>query len=404
MPIPSIELARRDASTKALRIFVSAGEASGDALGASLMRALKARRDGLSFYGMGGREMVAEGLTKHRDASEVAVVGLVEVIRHLPRLFRLKAELASIAIEGKPDVAVLIDVPDFNVRLAGVLRRAGIPVVFYVGPSVWAWRRGRVNAFKRVIDRLLVLFPFETPVWTEAGVDAICVGHPLVDQVRPIDHSDQGASKSKTIALLPGSRKSELDRLLAVMLDAAQRLAEEGAADSFVLPVAPTLDASQLADRIVSHPIGPRVQLITGDAEARRAAIADVRLAIVASGTASLETALMGLPQIIVYRVNALTFWLAKMMTKLRHLGLPNIIAGREVAPELLQGRLTAENLAAQAKVLLADGAERQRALEGAREIRAKLGDQGAAERAAEAVLTLVEPPATLDRPKIDPV
>jgi lipid-A-disaccharide synthase len=304
----------------------------------------------------------------------------------LPRLFRLKAELAAIAIDGRPDVAVLIDVPDFNVRLARVLRRARIPIVFYVGPSVWAWRRGRVKTFKRVIDRLLVLFPFELPVWSEAGVDAICVGHPLVDQIHPIPDPDRGASISKTIALLPGSRRSEVDRLLPVMLDAAQRLADH----DFVLPVAPTLDGGELASRISAHPAGARIRLVTGDAETRRASTANARLAIVASGTATLETALLGLPQIIVYRVNALTFWIAKMMTKLRHLGLPNIIAGREIAPELLQDELTAENLASRAKLLLQDGEERRSAIEGAREIRAKLGGIGAAERAADAVLELI--------------
>jgi lipid-A-disaccharide synthase len=388
VPLPQVEHARRDAGAAPLKIFVSAGEASGDALGASLIRALKTKREGLSFFGMGGRDMVAEGFIQHRDASEVGVVGLVEVIRHLPRLFRLKAELASIAIEAKPDVAVLIDVPDFNVRLAKVLRRAGIPVVFYVGPSVWAWRRGRARSFARVIDRLLVLFPFETAVWNEVGVDTVCVGHPLVDQVRPIEDPDRGGSHPKTIALLPGSRRSELDRLLPVMLDAAAELASD--VDDFVLPAAPTVDVESLRTRIDAHPIGARVRIVLGSADERRHAIAGARLAIVASGTATLETALLGLPQIIVYRVNPLTFWIAKMMTKLRHLGLPNIIAGREIAPELLQGKLTVESLVAQARVLLAEGDARARAIAATRELRTRLGDGGAAERAAEAVLSLI--------------
>jgi lipid-A-disaccharide synthase len=233
VPLSAVEHARRDAGAATLKIFVSAGEASGDALGASLMRELKSRRERIEFFGMGGPSMVAEGLLQHRDASEVAVVGLVEVIRHLPRLFRLKDELAAIARQGKPDLAVLIDVPDFNLRLARSLKRDGIPVVFYVGPSVWAWRRGRVHAFRRAIDRLLVLFPFETSVWKEAGVDAICVGHPLLDQVTPVS----GTIDPKTIALLPGSRRSELERLLPVMLDAAAKLFFDGAAERFLLPV-----------------------------------------------------------------------------------------------------------------------------------------------------------------------
>jgi lipid-A-disaccharide synthase len=389
--VPEIEHARRDPSSQALKIFVSAGEASGDALGASLMRELKKLREGIEFFGMGGPGMEAEGLIKHRDASEVAVVGLVEVIRHLPRLFRLKDALAAIAREGKPDLAVLIDVPDFNLRLARALKAAGIPVVLYVGPSVWAWRRGRVNAFRRAIDRLLVLFPFEVPVWSEAKVDAVCVGHPLLDEVDPIADPDRGASRSKSIALLPGSRRSEIDRLLPVMLDAAARLFFDGAAERFVLPVAPTIDANALRARLASHAIGRRVELIEGDGDSRRRSIASVRMAIVASGTATLETALLGLPQIIVYRFNALTFWIGKHMTKLRHLGLPNIIAGREVAPELLQGKLTAPALAARARALMRDSEDRSKAIEGAVEVRSKLGEQGAALRAARAVLELLE-------------
>lgn len=365
-----------------MKIFISAGEASGDALGASLMRALKAKRDDLQFFGMGGPQMEAEGFDKSRDAGEVAVVGLVEVIKHLPRLFRLKAELAATAIAAKPQVAVLIDVPDFNVRLARVLRRAEIPVVFYVGPSVWAWRRGRVKSFAKVIDRLLVLFPFETPIWTEAGVDALCVGHPLIDQVAPAEDGE-----SRTVALLPGSRRSEIERLLGVMLGAAARLKEEGLADDFVLPAAPTLDPDMLRARIEES--GVPVRIVQGEANVRRAAVASSRLALVASGTATLETALLGRPQVIVYRFNRLTFWIGRLMTKLQHIGLPNIIAGREVAPELLQDDLTVDNLVEKARALL-EGPERAAALSATEEVRRRLGDHGAADRAAAAVLELL--------------
>ncbi len=390
MPLPSSEHARRDAGPASLKIFISAGEASGDALGASLIRALRPRTGEIDLFGMGGAAMEAEGFRKLKDAGEVGVVGLVEVIRHLPRLFRLKAELAAIALEAKPDLAVLIDVPDFNLRLAQVLRRAGIPVVFYVGPSVWAWRRGRVRTFRNAIDRLLVLFPFETRVWSEAGVDAICVGHPLLDQVPPIEEDLSGGPASKTIALLPGSRRSEIDRHLPVMLDAAAQLAARGLLDGCVLPIAPGVDVASLRARIAAHPFGARIRTIEGDAAARRHAVAVSRLAIVASGTATLETALLGRPQIIVYRVHAITFWIAKWMTKLRHLGLPNIIAGRQVAPELLQDDLTPENLAAQAEVLLVEGEARDRAIAATREVRALLGEAGAAERAAAAVMEVL--------------
>jgi lipid-A-disaccharide synthase len=369
-----------------LKIFISAGEASGDALGASLIQALRSRAPELEPFGMGGPAMRALGFDAVRDASEVSVVGLVEVLRHLFRLFRLKNDLARIALERRPSVAVLIDVPDFNLRLAKALRRSGIPIVFYVGPSVWAWRPGRVHAFRRVLDRLLVLFPFEIPPWAAAGVDVVCVGHPLIDQV---EASPDVASK--VIALLPGSRRSEIDRLLPIMLGAAERLATDGVAERFVVPVAPTLDAASLAARVAAHPIGARVEVVEGDADRRRSAVASARIALVASGTATLETALIGRPQVIVYLFNRLTFFIGRRMTKLSWIGLPNIILGRAAVPELLQEHVTVENVVARAKELMADGPARDRASEAARMIRAKLGDRGAADRAAAAVLELLE-------------
>jgi len=368
-----------------MKVFISAGEASGDALGAHLIDAMARKEPELYCAGMGGPMMRARGFEAHRDANEVGVVGLIEILRHLPRLFRLVDALAARAIEMKPDVAVLIDVPDFNIRLAKRLRAAGIKVVFYVGPSVWAWRPGRAKRYARSIDRLLVLFPFELPVWQASGVDVVLVGHPLIDEL-PAPLAVE--AEPRTVALLPGSRNGEIERHLDTMLEVAARLRASGVADRFVLPVAPSLDASQLAARVDRSAAKDSVELVlSADGAARRASIARARLALVASGTATLETALVGRPQVIVYRVSWLTWHLIRPFVRVAFLGIVNLIAGREIAPELLQADFRAAKLEAAARRLLMDEAAYREALAGLDLVRAGLGHGGAAERAAAAVL-----------------
>lgn len=374
-----------------MRVFISAGEASGDALGAALLEALQKRVPNIEAFGMGGPRMKALGFTAHRDAREVGVVGLVEVLRHLPRLFRLKDELADLAIASQPDVAVLIDVPDFNIRVAKRLKKAGIPVVFYVAPSAWAWRPSRVHSYKKHIDRLLVLFPFELPVWERAGVDVICVGHPLIDEIPAL--AVEPDLSTRTVALLPGSRRGEVDRHLGTLLLAAKELLARGLAERFVIPVAPTLDRADLESRIDEAELKGKVDLVEGtggDPEPRRKAVAASSMALVASGTATLETALIGRPQVIFYKVSALSWFIMRKLTKITHLGLPNIIAGREVARELLQKDFTVAALVEAAARVLSDRTVREESRRDYGAIREKLGDYGAAERAADAVLSLV--------------
>ena len=364
-----------------MRVFISAGEASGDALGAHLIDALKARVPDLQACGMGGPQMVERGFTAFRDANSIGVVGLVEVLRHLPRLFRLRDELADYAIAQKPDVAVLIDVPDFNIRLAKKLKAAGVTVVFYVGPSVWAWRSGRAKRYARYIDRLLVLFPFEVPIWQAAGVDVVCVGHPLLDEI-PIASPPVA---SRTIALLPGSRAGEIARHLDTLLAAAAKLRERGVADRFVLPLAPSVPIDPIQAAVEASDARGSVELVIGT-EPRRAAIASSCLALVASGTATLETALIGRPQIVIYRVSWLTWWLMKPFVKVAFLGLVNLIAGREIAPELLQRAFSPGRVADEAARLLQSPGD---AMAGLAEVRSNLGDTGVADRAAAGVLSL---------------
>lgn len=371
-----------------MRVFISAGEASGDALGAALVRELKARDPSLVAYGMGGSRMAAEGFEVVKSSDELNVMGLVEVLRHLPRLFKLLDQLTLAALAGQPDVAVLIDVPDFNIRLARRLTKRGVPVAGYVGPSVWAWRAGRVKRFKRWMTRMLVLFPFELDVWRSAGMDVECVGHPLLDEVAATSIE---SANPRVVALLPGSRDGEIRRHLDVMLETAKRLADDGLVDRFVLPVAPTLDMNVMKAHVERHGLSDRVALIEADGRRRRAAIAESLVALVASGTATLETALVGRPQVIFYRVNWLSFAIGRLLMTVKHFGLPNIIAGRQIAPELLQGEMSVDRLYAETKRLLEDDAARADAMRGIDEVRARLGAAGAAERAADAVLALAQ-------------
>jgi lipid-A-disaccharide synthase len=368
-----------------------AGEASGDALGSRLIEALRSRGAALSCFGMGGARMAALGFESWRDAAELGVVGFLEVLLELPRLFRLLDELAERAIALQPDLAVLIDMPDFNLRLARRLRAAGIPVVYYVAPTVWAWRAGRVRSFRPEIRRMLTLFPFETEIWQRGGVETTFVGHPLLDEV-PVA-APASLAEPKTVALLPGSRRSELRHHLPVMLGAAQRLFEEGLAERFLLPVAPTLDPNTVQRTVADSRVASAVELVVdrdGQGDGRRAAIARSALALVSSGTATLETALLGRPQVIVYRTSWTSWLIGRLLIRrIRFLGLPNLIAGRAIAPELLQGQLTEPRLFAAARRLLTDERARTEAVAGLAELRARLGPSGASARAAAAVLEI---------------
>jgi lipid-A-disaccharide synthase len=375
-----------------LRIFISAGEASGDALGASLLFELRKRVPDVEAFGMGGPRMEALGFRAIESSNAIAVVGFAEVVRHVPRLLRLNRRLASACLRERPDVAVLIDVPDFNLRLARKLKRAGVPVAFYVGPSVWAWRGWRVRSFRRAVDRMLVLFPFEVDVWRNAGVDVAWVGHPLLDEIPEPAAAD--LAEAKTVALLPGSRPTEIVRHLGPMLEAASLLQSRGAADRFVLPVAPGLDPRFIGIASDAYALDPRpqIEIVTqsaGDPMPRRRAIARAAVAIVASGTATLETAFLGRPQVVVYRVSGLTYAVARLLARVKHLSLVNLIAGRPVVTELLQGALTATALAEAAERLLRHEPTRAAVLEGYAEIRARIGAPGASARAAGAVLSL---------------
>ncbi|WP_026854084.1 lipid-A-disaccharide synthase [Geothrix fermentans] len=372
-------------------LLVIAGEDSGDLHGAELLRELKARRPDLRLVGVGGPRMSPFLDRKLADVKDLAVVGFVEVLKHLPRLNRLfKAILAAAAEEGIAG-ALLIDYPGFNLRLAKALRKQ-LPAVSlhqYVCPQVWAWKKGRIPTLGTLLDTLYCLFDFEPELFRGYPVDARFVGHPLVEVVKP--ECDRAAFFAETgldparplVALLPGSRTGEIERLLPPMAELARRWRAARPEVQWVLPVAPTLDPAFVRAHAGDAPI-------TLVQDRPYAARAHADAALVASGTATLETALLGTPFAIVYKLNALTYELAKRVVKVPHFGLANVVARREVAPELLQGDVNPERLGVElARLLEPETARRIRAELG--EVRGHLGEPGAAGRVAEDLLRKLE-------------
>ena len=380
-------------------ILISAGEASGEMYGAQLIEALRRRAPSLEFFGVGGDRMRAAGCETVVDAKDLAVVGITEILSHLPKILRLYKNLIREADRRKPDLAIVIDSPAFNWRVARQMKRRGIPTVYYVAPQFWAWRQGRVRLLRDYIDKALVIFPFEEKFYRDRGVDATFVGHPLAELAPPDTPREQfairyGLDTHKTwIALLPGSRRKEFRLNLPSIIEAVLQLGEEF---QFVLPVASTLDFQWVHDQIFKSAHAPRNRLpfvaLTKDA---LNSLHHSRAGIVASGTATVEAALMNTPFVMVYRVSPLTYLLGKPRVKVPRFAMVNLIAGKEVVPELVQDNFTAENVVSCLKKILPDGSERNRMLAGLADVRAMLkGTQSpeiarhAADRAAQIILT----------------
>jgi lipid-A-disaccharide synthase len=372
-------------------IFISAGEASGEVYGAQLIEAFHRWPTGeTKFFGLGGERMRAAGCEIVVDSKEVAVVGLAEVVKHLPGIYGKFHQLLREVDRRKPDIAVLIDFPDFNFRLARELHKRGIPVVYFVSPQLWAWRKGRIAQVQRYVSKMLVIFPFEEKFYRDHGVNAEYVGHPLADIPMPTPDRQQYAaehglaSNKQWIALLPGSRKQEIERHLPTMLEACARL---GSGFEFILPVASTLDPAWVQSKLGRS----NVHLVR-DAST---ALALSRAAVVASGTATVEAALVGNPFVVVYRVSPLTWSLGRRLVSLDNFAMVNLIAGKTIVPELIQGDFTAARVASNIKELAAEGPARSKMISDLAEVRLKLhpssATQTAADRAANAVLALLD-------------
>jgi lipid-A-disaccharide synthase len=373
-----------------MRFLISAGEASGENYGAGLIEGLRRRVPDAQFFGVGGQRMRELGFDAVVDAHAISVVGLAEVISHLPMIRREFNKLVREAAARKPDAAILIDFPDFNLRLARELHKLQIPVIYYVSPQLWAWRQGRIRQVREYVRKMLVIFPFEEEFYRTRGVDAEYVGHPLADAAPPAITREQFASANnldpaKTwIALLPGSRRKEVLLNLPGVLESAANLRSVN--DEFILPVASSLEFDWMRSLLRSGTVPVR---LVRDA---RATLFHSRAGIVASGTATVEAALIGTPFVMIYRVTPLTYALGRRLVKLPHFAMVNLIAGREIVPEFVQHEFIPDNVAAKVRELINDGPSRERMLPALAEVREKLHPPSAglaSDRAAEAVLAV---------------
>ena len=373
------------------RIMIVAGEASGDLHGSNLVKEVLRNNPDLSFSGIGGPKMRDAGVTILADASKMAVVGLVEVISHATVIYRAFSTLKRIIRTDPPDLLILIDYPDFNLFLAKVAKRAGVRVLYYISPQIWAWRIGRVKKIARLIDRMAVVFPFEIPFYEKEGVPVTFVGHPLVDIVHPTMARAEAQAcfgldpARKTVGLFPGSRKGEILHLFATILEAAALLKKHYPDLQFILPLASSLSGTDIAPILESSPLDIRV------IEGKGYDVMQVCDAIITvSGTVTLEAALMEVPMVIIYRVSPLTYAVGKRLIKVDHIGICNIVAGERVVRELIQDDAEPAWIAAEIGRILADdgyAAEMRAKLAG---IRAKLGSGGGSARVAELVLDMI--------------
>lgn len=363
-------------------LLIVAGEVSGDIHAGNLLTELRALEPRLSAFGVGGERLAAGGLEGIGRTEELSHMGFVEVLRELPRIHRLMGRVVAECARRRPSLAILVDSPDFNLRLAARLAGLGTPVVLYVSPQLWAWRRGRVRTVRRLAREVLCILPFEVEFYREHGVAARYVGHPLVDEIARLGLLEHTiAAVPRRLALLPGSRPMEIRQLLPTMIEALGRI------DSRVVTDAVLVEAPGVG-RLIEEVLGrlepePRLRRVRG--EDRRTDLASCSLAWTASGTATLECALLDVPMIVGYRLQALSYLLAKLLVDVPHIALANLIARRRAFPELIQGRWHPADLAATTTRLMAHDLEASRAE--LQVVRQRLGPPGASRRAAEAVL-----------------
>lgn len=381
-----------------MRILISAGEASGEMYGAQLIESLLRREADLEFFGVGGERMRHAGCETVVDSKDLAVVGIAEIVSHLPRIYGLFHKLIAEADRRRPDLAVVIDSPAFNWRVARQMHHRGIPVVYYVCPQFWAWRQGRVKLLRKYVDKALVIFPFEEQFYRDRGVDATFVGHPLADMPFPAISRDDYARQYKLDAgkpwttLMPGSRVKEVHMNLPTMLESAARL---GWGYEFLLPLAPTLEPD-FVQKLIRRPLP--IHLVPESLPA----LAHSHAGIIASGTATVEAAMMSTPFVMVYRVSPLTYVLGRPRIKVSHFAMVNLIAGEQVVPELVQHNFTPEKVVARLSEILPFGPARTEMVEGLAAVKAKLRGPNQsmrpADRAAEMILALRRQPLPTSR------
>jgi len=372
-------------------IMIVAGEASGDMHGANLVREMLRIDPALNFYGIGGKKLLEEGVKLLANASDMAVVGLTEVISKLGSILKIMGMMKRSLDERRPDLVILIDYPDFNLPLANAAKKRGIKIFYYISPQVWAWRKGRIGQIKKTVDKMAVILPFEVDTYGQEGFTVNYVGHPLLDMVK-LNYSKQesrknfGLAENKiTIGILPGSRLSEVGKLMPELLRASEILAQKMPEVQFVLPLADTLE-EKIITKIISG-FNVKVKIISGHTYD---VISCADLALVASGTATLETALLGIPMVIVYKISLLSYIIGRLIVDVKNIGLVNIIAGKTIVPELIQGDACGKRIAVEALAILTNEEKKQEMIKELMAIRARLGEPGAAIRAAQIACDMI--------------
>ena len=377
---------------KPYTVLFSAGEASGEQHAAHMFQEMLKLNSNVRASGMGGSKMRQAGIDIRFDSSGIGVIGLVEILKHYGEIRRALNVMKAIVAEEKPDLLVCVDYKEFNLKLAQFAKKQGVKVLFYVSPQVWAWRPGRVVTYGKAIDMMAVIFPFETAYYQAKNVPVRYVGHPSVDKVHPLHGKSEDLAlfgldaKRPIVGILPGSRANEIKRMLPVMLDAATLLAEKQPELQFLLPQADSISDEELQSYL--QPCQVAINVVKGQTYD---AIQCCDAIMTTSGTASLEIALLGVPMLIAYRLAPLTYWLGKQLVKIPFIGLPNIIAGKSVAKELIQHDVTAENLATEILRLLNDQPYRVACLQGLQVVKTELGAGGGSKNMAQLALSMLQ-------------
>jgi lipid-A-disaccharide synthase len=370
-------------------VMLIAGEVSGDQHGAKLVRAMREKDPNLFFCGIGSHAMRAAGVRILVDSNQIAVVGITEILASLNHILAAYGTVKRVLQGMHPDLLILIDFPGFNMRVAALARRFGIPVLYYISPQVWAWRPGRVKKLKKLVDHMAVILPFEEDFYHSHGVPVTFVGHPLLDDNpdKPVTLPVEPSPENVVIGLLPGSRRSEISRILPVQLEAAGLLRANYPNLGFILSVAPSMDKEVLESYVRQFNAGDFVELSTEPVEI---IFKRCTLAVAASGTVTLEAAIHETPLIIVYRVSAFSARVAKLLVHVQYIGLVNLIAGEQVAPELVQEEATPDNITRHVSRLLEDSQRLKRVKDKLKTIKAKLGGAGASQTTAGIALRLL--------------
>ena len=370
-------------------VVIIAGETSGDLHGARVVKAMLVRNDGIAFYGVGGPALQQAGVRIAVDAAQLSVVGLTEVISKLPVILNGLKTVKRLVNRLKPDLLILIDFPDFNLKIAAAAKKLGIPVLYYVSPQIWAWRPGRVKQIAKLVDHMAVILPFEEDFYKKHQVPVTFVGHPLLDDYLPQrnEASKERNSEQPVIGLLPGSRESEIFRHMPVMLETAEILQPKLKRVQFLVSHAPAVERKDLEKLVQDHARNVDLEIISDPVQDM---FQRCSVVVAASGTVTLQAALHGIPMVIIYKVSPLSFWFGRALVRVNNIGLVNLIAGTEIVPELVQYHASAVRIADTVSDIMADSTRRRRMRQELVKVRDLLGGPGASERVADIALGML--------------